>query len=165
MPHTDSNHRLLYRFFPFLTWLKGYQTTTLRDDALAGITVAVVLIPKSMAYAIMAGMPPVYGLYAAAVTPLIGALWGSLRQLATGPIAIMSLLVLTTLTPLAEPGSKQFVELAFLLAFMVGILYLLLGLFRLGLVMFFISHSAVKGFTDHHRNSGPALFRPQCIPT
>ena len=147
MPHTDSNHRLLYRFLPFLIWFKGYHTAAFRNDALAGITVAVVLIPQSMAYAILAGMPPVYGLYAAAVTPLIGALWGSLRQLATGPIAIMSLLVLTTLTPLAEPGSKQFVELAFLLAFMVGILYLLIGLFRLGLVMFFISHSAVKGFT------------------
>jgi len=147
MEHTDSNHRLLYRFLPFLTWLKGYQAATLRNDALAGITVAVVLIPQAMAYAMLAGLPPVYGLYAAAVTPLVGALWGSLRQLATGPIAIMSLLVLTTLTPLAEPGSKQFVELSFLLALMVGIFYLLIGLFRFGLVMFFISHSAVKGFT------------------
>ena len=148
MPHTDSNHRRLYRFFPFLNWLRGYQVSTFRNDALAGITVAVVLIPQAMAYAILAGMPPVYGLYAAALTPLIGALWGSLRQLATGPIAIMSLLVLTTLTPLAEPGSKPFIELAFLLALMVGILYLLIGLFRFGLVMFFISHSAVKGFTS-----------------
>ena len=148
MPHTDSNHRRLYRFFPFLNWLRGYQVSTFRNDALAGITVAVVLIPQAVAHAILAGMPPVYGLYAAALTPLIGALWGSLRQLATGPIAIMSLLVLTTLTPLAEPGSKPFIELAFLLALMVGILYLLIGLFRFGLVMFFISHSAVKGFTS-----------------
>lgn len=96
----------------------------------------------------LAGMPPVYGLYAAAVTPFIGALWDSLRQLATGPIAIMSLLVLTTLTPIADPGSDQFIKLAFLLAFMVGVLYILIGLFRLGMVMFFISHSAVKGFTS-----------------
>ncbi|MFC1812038.1 SulP family inorganic anion transporter [Thermodesulfobacteriota bacterium] len=147
MQNADSGHRLLYRFFPFLTWFKGYQLTTFRGDALAGITVAVVLIPQSMAYALLAGLPPVYGLYAAAVTPLIGALWGSLRQLATGPIAIMSLLVLTTLTPLAEPGSERFIELAFLLALMVGVLYLLIGIFRLGMVMFFISHSAVKGFT------------------
>ena len=148
MPHTESNHRRLYRFFPFLNWLKDYQVSTFRNDALAGITVAVVLIPQAMAYAILAGMPPVYGLYAAALTPLIGALWGSLRQLATGPIAIMSLLVLTTLTPLAEPGSKPFIELAFLLALMVGILYLLIGIFRFGFVMFFISHSVVKGFTS-----------------
>ena len=145
--NADSDHHLLYRFFPFLTWFKGYQLATFRGDALAGITVAVVLIPQAMAYALLAGLPPVYGLYAAAVTPLIGALWGSLRQLATGPIAIMSLLVLTTLTPLAEPGSERFVELSFLLALMVGFLYLLIGIFRLGMVMFFISHSAVKGFT------------------
>ncbi len=115
---------------------------------IAGLTVAVVLIPQAMAYAMLAGLPPVYGLYAAMVTPFIGALWGSLRQLATGPIAIMSLLVLTSLTPLAEPGSPEFIELAFLLAFMVGILYLGIGLFHLGEVMSFISHSSVKGFTS-----------------
>jgi len=147
MQNTDSDHHFVYRLFPFLTWFKGYQISTFQGDALSGITVAVVLIPQAMAYAMLAGLPPVYGLYAAAITPLIGALWGSLRQLATGPIAIMSLLVLTTLTPLAEPGSEQFIQLAFLLSFMVGIFYLLIGIFRLGLVMFFISHSAVKGFT------------------
>jgi len=138
----------LYRVFPFLTWLKGYQVSFFQSDLLAGLTVAVVIIPQSMAYAMLAGMPPVYGLYAATITPFIAAMWGSLRQLSTGPIAIMSLLVLTTLTPLAEPGSPQFIELAFLLAFMVGILYLGIGLFRMGVVMSFISHSAVKGFTS-----------------
>ena len=96
----------------------------------------------------LAGMPPVHGLYAAAITPFIAALWGSLSQLATGPIAIMSLLVLTTLSPLAEPGSTQFVQLAFLLAFLVGVLYLGVGFLRLGELMSFISHSAVKGFTS-----------------
>jgi SulP family sulfate permease len=139
---------MLFRFFPFLIWLKKYHVSDIRSDLLAGVTVAVVLIPQAMAYAMLAGLPPVYGLYAAAVTPFIAALWGSLRQLATGPIAIMSLLVLTTLTPFAEPGSRQFIELSFLLAFMVGTLYLCIGLFRLGTVMVFISHSAVKGFTS-----------------
>ena len=148
MPHSSTHHKVLSRIFPFLIWLKGYQVADLRSDLLAGVTVAVVLIPQAMAYAMLAGLPPVYGLYAAAVTPFIAALWGSLRQLATGPIAIMSLLVLTTLTPIAEPGSKTFIELSFLLAFMVGILYLCIGLFRLGTVMVFISHSAVKGFTS-----------------
>ena len=148
MSHNSHNQRLLYKVFPFLIWLKGYEISFLRTDVMAGLTVAVVLIPQAMAYAMLAGMPPVYGLYAATVTPFIGALWGSLRQLATGPIAIMSLLVLTSLTPLAEPGSPEFIELALLLAFMVGILYLGIGLFRLGEVMSFISHSAVKGFTS-----------------
>ncbi len=148
MPHSSTHHNMLFRFFPFLIWLKKYQVSDIRSDLLAGVTVAVVLIPQAMAYAMLAGLPPVYGLYAAAVTPFIAALWGSLRQLATGPIAIMSLLVLTTLTPFAEPGSRQFIELSFLLAFMVGTLYLCIGLFRLGTVMVFISHSAVKGFTS-----------------
>ena len=147
MPSTMSRHELLHRIFPFLNWFKGYTASFFGGDIIAGLTVAVVLIPQSMAYAMLAGMPPVYGLYAAAVTPFIGALWGSLRQLATGPIAIMSLLVLTTLTPYAEPGSQEFIKLAFLLTFMVGVLYLCIGLFRLGVIMSFISHSSVKGFT------------------
>ncbi|MCG8618281.1 MAG: sulfate permease [Desulfobacterales bacterium] len=119
-----------------------------KHDLTAGLTVAVVLIPQSMAYAMLAGLPPVYGLYAATVAPAIGALWGSLRQLGSGPIAIMSLLVLTTLTSMAEPGSSEFIELSFLLAFMVGVIYLVVGLFRMGIIMSFISHAAVKGFTS-----------------
>ena len=74
MTKTTSQQSTLHRFFPFLAWLKGYQISTFRSDALAGVTVAVVLIPQAMAYAMLAGLPPVYGLYAAAVTPLIGAL-------------------------------------------------------------------------------------------
>lgn len=116
-------------------------------DALAGLTVAVVLIPQSMAYAMLAGLPPVFGLYAAGITPLIAGLWGSLRQLATGPIAIMSLLVLTTLTPFADPGSREYIELSYVLAFMVGGFYIFLGVCRMGIVMAYLSHSSVQGFT------------------
>lgn len=142
-----SRNMILYRFFPFIEWMKDYQSSYLQKDAISGITVAVVLIPQSMAYAMLAGLPPVYGLYAAAITPFIASMWGSLRQLATGPIAIMSLLVLTSLTPIAEPGSEEFIKLAFLLAFMVGVIYMLIGIFQMGLIMSFISHSAVRGFT------------------
>ncbi|MDM8551259.1 SulP family inorganic anion transporter [Desulfobacterales bacterium HSG2] len=145
-PNTDKKFPAR-KLFPFLTWFEEFSLSTFQSDALAGLTVAVVLIPQAMAYAMLAGVPPVYGLYAAAVTPFVGALWGSLRQLATGPIAIMSLLVFTTLSPLAAPGSPEFTELAFLLAFMVGVLYMGIGLFRLGEAMAFISHSAVRGFT------------------
>jgi sulfate permease, SulP family len=144
--NNNRNHRI-NRFIPFLQWLRPYNINTLRADSLAGLTVAVILIPQAMAYAMLAGMPPVYGLYAAAVTPMIGGLWGSLRQLATGPIAIMSLLVLTTLSPLALPGSPEYIELALLLSLIVGTLYLLIGFLQIGQVMSFISHSAVKGFT------------------
>jgi len=142
------NHGKIYHLFPFLPWLKGYNRTALRQDAVAGATVAVVLIPQAMAYAMLAGLPAVYGLYAAMLAPLVAALYGSLQQLSTGPIAILSLLVLTTLSPLAEPGTARYMELAVLLAFMVGILYLAIGMFRLGAVMSFISHSTVRGFTS-----------------
>ena len=145
LPHLS--HRTLLDVFPFVHWLNSYSRGDFRGDLLAGVTVAVVLIPQAMAYAMLAGLPPVYGLYAGAITPLIAALWGSLRQLATGPIAIMSLLVLTTLTPLAEPGSEEFIRLALLLSLLVGLVYLLVGIFHFGQVMTFISHSAVKGFT------------------
>lgn len=146
--HGSTPHRLAGRVFPFLTWLRNYRASDFRGDLAAGLTVAVVLIPQSMAYAMLAGLPAVYGLYAAAVTPWIASLWGSLRQLSTGPIAVMSLLVLTTLSPFAVPESVEYIELALLVSFMVGIFYLAIGLFRLGLVMSFISHSAVKGFTS-----------------
>ena len=147
MGSQKSNQPIINKIFPFLVWLKGYQVSFLRGDILAGLTVAIVLIPQSMAYALLAGLPPIYGLYAATLAPLIGAMWGSLRQLATGPIAIMSLLVLTTLSPIAEPGSTEFIELAVLLSLMVGIIYLAIGLVKMGEIMSFISHSAVKGFT------------------
>ncbi len=144
-----SNHSqpLSHHLFPFLEWVKAYDRSIFRADLLAGITVAVVLIPQAMAYAMLAGLPPIYGLYAGAITPMIAGLWGSLRQLATGPIAIMSLLVLTTLTPMAEPGSQNFIDLAILLGHIVGLLYLLIGILRMGHGMAFISHSAVRGFT------------------
>ncbi len=132
---------------PFLSWLQGYNAEMLRHDSLAGLTVAVILIPQAMAYAMLAGLPPVYGLYAAAVTPMIGGLWGSLRQLATGPIAITSLLVFVAVSSMAAPGSPEYVELALLLSLIVGTLYLVSGFLRLGQMMSFISHSAVKGFT------------------
>lgn len=147
MPHTDSSDPIRYRLFPFLSWLHGYRFASFRSDTLAGLTVATVLIPQAMAYAMLAGLPPIYGLYAAAVTPLIGALWGSLRQLATGPNAIMSLLVFSTLSPMVEPGSALYIEHALLLSFVIGVLYLSIGLFRLGELMYFISHSTIKGFT------------------
>ncbi len=144
----EAVKKLRHRLVPFTDWLKELSPGVIRRDLLAGLTVAVVLIPQSMAYAMLAGLPPHYGLYAAAVTPAIAALWGSLRQLATGPIAIMSLLVFTTLSPLAEPGSERFVELAFMLSFMVGTIYLVVGLFGMGFIMSFISHPTVRGFSS-----------------
>lgn len=135
------------RFFPFISWwpLRG---ETLRADLVAGITVALVLIPQSMAYAQLAGLPAYYGLYAAFLPSMIAALWGSSSQLATGPVAVVSLLTASALAPLAATGSEPFIALAVLLALMVGVIQLTLGVFKLGVVVSFLSHPVIVGFTN-----------------
>jgi MFS superfamily sulfate permease-like transporter len=136
------------RFFPFLTWFKGYTVSDLRTDGLAGLTVALVLIPQSMAYAQLAGLPPYYGLYASFLPPMIASLFGSSRQLATGPVAVVSLMTSASLAPLATAGSEGYIVYAILLALMVGVFQLSLGVLRLGLVVNFLSHPVVNGFTN-----------------
>ncbi|MBI4990002.1 MAG: STAS domain-containing protein [Rhodocyclales bacterium] len=141
------NNPLLKRLLPFLRWLP-YSGATLRADFLAGLTVALVLVPQSMAYAQLAGMPPYYGLYAAFLPVMVAALWGSSNQLGTGPVAVVSLLTASTLAPLAAPGSAQFIALAIMLALMVGLFQLALGAFKLGVVVNFLSHPVIVGFTN-----------------
>ena len=121
---------------------------SIRADLVAGITVALVLIPQSMAYAQLAGLPPYYGLYAAFLPGIIAALWGSSAQLATGPVAVVSLLTASTLAPLAAAGSSQFIALAILMALVVGVIQLALGMFKLGVVVKFLSHPVIVGFTN-----------------
>lgn len=137
----------LNRFLPFLNWfpLRG---EAVKVDLIAGITVALVLIPQSMAYAQLAGLPPYYGLYAAFLPGIIAAMWGSSAQLATGPVAVASLLTASTLAPLAATGSSQFIALAILMTLMVGIIQLALGVFKLGVVVNFLSHPVIVGFTN-----------------
>ncbi len=134
-------------WLPFLDWfpMSGVQ---IRADLLAGLTVALVLIPQSMAYAQLAGMPSYSGLYAAFLPVMVGALWGSSRQLSTGPVAIVALLTASALAPLATSGSEQYIALAILLALMVGLIQLALGLFRLGAIVNLLSHPVIIGFTN-----------------
>jgi anti-anti-sigma factor len=139
---------VLYSIFPFLQWFKGYDKGALRADVVSGLTVALVLIPQSMAYAQLAGMPAYYGLYASLLPPLIAAMFGSSRQLATGPVAVVSLMTAASLEPLATAGSEGYIAYAILLAFMVGVFQFLLGVLRLGLVVNFLSHPVVNGFTN-----------------
>jgi sulfate permease, SulP family len=141
------NNPLLRRFLPFLRWLP-YSGSTLRADFIAGLTVALVIVPQSMAYAQLAGLPPYYGLYAAFLPVMVAALWGSSNQLGTGPVAVASLLTASALTPLAAPGSEQFVLLAIMLALLVGVVQLVLGVFKLGVVVNFLSHPVIVGFTN-----------------
>lgn len=137
----------LLRVFPFLAWFKESIGASLRADFIAGLTVALVLIPQSMAYAQLAGLPPYYGLYAAFLPPMIASLFGSSRQLATGPVAVVSLMTAAALEPIATAGSEAFISYAILLALMVGMFQFMLGVLRLGLVVNFLSHPVVNGFT------------------
>lgn len=138
---------LLRRFLPCLEWFDQYSFDRFRLDLVAGLTVALVLVPQSMAYAQLAGLPAYYGLYAAFLPPLVASIFGSSRQLATGPVAIVSLMTSTALEPLATAGSEQYIAYAILLALLIGIFQLLLGVLRLGLVVNFLSHPVISGFT------------------
>jgi MFS superfamily sulfate permease-like transporter len=139
---------MLTRVLPFLGWFKGYDLAKLRMDAVAGLTVALVLVPQSMAYAQLAGLPAHYGLYAAFLPPMLAAMFGSSHQLATGPVAVVSLMTSASLAPLATAGSEAYVAYAILLALIVGAFQMALGVLRLGLVVNFLSHPVVNGFTN-----------------
>lgn len=120
--------------------------STIRADLLAGLTVMVVLVPQALAYAMLAGVPPVLGLYAATVPTLIYALAGSSRYMAIGPVALICLMIASGLDGLAEPGSQAWIELTILLSFEVGVLFLLLGLVRAGFLVNFLGHPTILGF-------------------
>ncbi len=136
-------------FLPFLAWIGELKNTeTLRVDIISGITVALVLVPQSMAYAQLAGLPVYYGLYASFLPPMIAALFGSSRQLATGPVAVVSLMTAAALGPIAAASPEGYLAYALLLAFMVGAFQLFLGVFRLGVLVDFLSHPVVIGFTN-----------------
>ncbi len=139
---------MILKIFPFLDWFKDYDAGKFKIDFLAGLTVALVLIPQSMAYAQLAGLPAYYGLYAAFLPPMVAALFGSSRQLATGPVAVVSLMSAASLGPLATAGSPEFIAYSILLALTVGIFQFSLGVLRLGLVVNFLSHPVVNGFTN-----------------
>ena len=137
----------LYRFLPFLRWFP-LNAGDVKINFLAGLTVALVLIPQSMAYAQLAGLPAYYGLYAAFLPVVVAAMWGSSNQLATGPVAVVSLLTASSIATLAPPGSDHFIALAIMLTLLVALIQLALGIFKLGVVVNFLSHPVIVGFTN-----------------
>ncbi|XP_014498164.1 probable sulfate transporter 4.2 [Vigna radiata var. radiata] len=135
-------------FFPCLRWIRIYKWREyFQVDLMAGITVGVMLVPQSMSYAKLAGLEPIYGLYSGFVPIFVYAIFGSSRQLAVGPVALVSLLVSNVLSGIADSSSELYTELAILLSLMVGILECIMGLLRLGWLIRFISHSVISGFT------------------
>ncbi len=137
----------LQTYLPFLRWFP-MSRTTLRADVIAGITVALVLVPQSMAYALLAGLPVVYGLYAALLPVVIGSLFGNFNLLHTGPVVMLSLMSAAAIAPFAVSGSDDFIALSILLALMVGVLRLLMGAFKLGGIVNLVSHPVLIGFTN-----------------
>ncbi|GAB4514155.1 MAG: SulP family inorganic anion transporter [Sulfuricaulis sp.] len=135
------------RFFPFLRWWPQVNRETLKADLIAGFTGAVIVLPQGVAFAMIAGLPPVYGLYTAMVPPIIAALFGSSRHLISGPTTAISIVVFATVTKFAEPGSAKFISMALTLTFLAGVYQFALGLARMGALVNFVSHSVVVGFT------------------
>lgn len=138
---------ILRAVFPFLRWFP-MSRNSVRADLTAGITVALVLVPQSMAYAQLAGLPVVYGLYASFIPVIVASMWGSSSQLHTGPVAMLSLMSAAALIAFATPGSPRFIELSIMLALMVGVLRLGLGVLRLGAVVNLLSSPVIVGFTN-----------------
>ena len=139
---------MIQNVLPAFDWLRHYKRADLRGDLSAGLVVAIMLVPQGMAYAMLAGLPPVVGLYASTVPLLVYALFGSSRQLAVGPVAMISLLVFAGVSDLAQPGSEQYLGCVFLLALIVGVTQFVMGFFHVGALINFLSHAVISGFTS-----------------
>ena len=136
------------KYFPILDWIRKYNSNFLKKDAIAGITVGVVLIPQGIAYAMIAGLPPIYGLYTAIVPQLVYAILGTSPRVAIGPVAMDSLLVAAGIASLSVVGTENIISVAILLAFTVGVIQVLLGVLKLGFVVNFLSRPVISGFTS-----------------
>ncbi len=134
------------RFFPIFQWGRDYRADTFINDGLAALIVTIMLIPQSLAYALLAGLPPQVGLYAS-ILPLVAyAVFGTSRALAVGPVAVISLMTAAAAGNLAAQGSPEYLAIAILLALISGIMLLLMGVFRMGFVANFLSHPVISGF-------------------
>ncbi|MCB9812993.1 MAG: SulP family inorganic anion transporter [Pseudomonadales bacterium] len=138
---------MLKSIFPFLSWIKELRYSW-KNDLISGILIAIILIPQSLAYAQIAGMPARFGLYASFLPVIIASLWGSSKQLSTGPAVVVSLLTLTSISKFAVPGSVEFISLVALLALMVGIIQLIFGLIKVGNLIRYIAQSVILGFVN-----------------
>lgn len=147
MKIAHSRNYWLNRLLPFLQWKHLVDKQSTRDDLIAGITGALIVLPQGVAFATIAGMPPEYGLYAAMLPAIIAALFGSSWHLVSGPTTAISIAVFAAMSPLADPGSPQFISMVLTLTFLTGLFQLILGLARMGVLVNFISHTVVIGFT------------------
>jgi SulP family sulfate permease len=138
---------LLPRVFPFVLWLPRVNRSTLKDDLVAGITGSILGLPQGVAFAILAGLPPQYGLYAAMIPPALAALFGSSWHMVAGPTNAVAILLFASLGHLASPGSADYINLVLTVAFLTGLFELVMGVARLGTLVNFISHTVIVGFS------------------
>ena len=138
--------RSIRRLIGLPQWVATYTRQDLSGDVLAGLTVGIMLVPQSMAYAMLAGMPPIYGLYASLVPLLVYALFASSRHVSPGTVAIDSLIMVFALSTFADPNSPQYIQLAFMFAFMVGIVHMIMAIGRLGFLVNLLSRPVILGF-------------------
>lgn len=134
------------RYFPILTWLPHYHRRLLGADMLAGLIVTVMVIPQSLAYALLAGLPAVVGLYASILPQLVYTLMGTSRTLAVGPVAIIALMTGAALSGVAQPGSETYLQAALILSLLSGVILLVMGALRMGFFSNFLSHPVISGF-------------------
>src|SRR5690625_754447 len=137
---------MLKKYIPFFGWIKHYKVADLKSDLLAGLIVAVMLIPQGMAYAMLAGLSPVTGLYAATIPAIVYALFGTSRHLSVGAVALRSILVFSIVSSLAAPGFTEYLSLVFLLMLMIGLIQFMLGILRLVFLVNFTSQPVMIGF-------------------
>ncbi|MCF6199484.1 MAG: SulP family inorganic anion transporter, partial [Hyphomicrobiaceae bacterium] len=137
----------LEKFFPFLVWFRLVTKDSLKVDFIAGITGAVIVLPQGVAFALIAGLPPEYGLYTAMVTPIIAALFGSSMHLISGPTTAISIVIFSAVSHHAEPFTPEFITLALTITFLAGVYQFILGIARMGVLVNFVSHTVVIGFT------------------
>ncbi len=138
----------MHKFFPFLQWLSTYKKQYFSQDLVAGLTVGIILIPQGMAYAMIAGLPPVYGLYASLFPIIMYVFLGTSRQVAIGPVAMDSLLVAASLGTLAITSVENYIAMAIVLAFLVGVIQILLGVLKMGFLVNYLSRPVISGFTS-----------------
>jgi len=146
-PLPKAHRETLHKLFPFLVWIRSVTGETLYADLIAGLTGAVIVLPQGIAYALIAGLPPEYGLYTAIITPIIAGLFGSSLHLISGPTAAISIVVLSVTSGVAEIGSPEFISLALTITLLAGAIQFAFGLARFGALVNFISHTVVLGFT------------------
>src|SRR5208337_2807168 len=144
---SEQNKVSLKKFFPPLQWWPIVSRRSMKSDIIAGITGAIIVLPQGVAFAIIAGLPPEYGLYSAIVPTIIASLFGSSYHLISGPTTAISIVIFTTVSPLADPSSIAYIEKVLAITFLAGMFQFSLGLARLGALVNFVSHSVVVGFT------------------